>query len=142
MCPTHSIASGPETGLRECRLVWNTWGAQAVEGGRSSREEKQPDTDSLSSRPWRSIRWQPSCQEERSWKQTLLGILRVCLCQQSAINDSSEKEPASRSHFGPEIYRDPLLLFRQAFPASARQHFCRKPYPTQHTVCLRALHNL
>lgn len=51
------------------------------------------DEDSLSSRPWRSIWWQTSRQQERSWKKIFLGIFRVCLCQQSATNVSSEKEP-------------------------------------------------
>ena len=140
MC-THSIESDTETGLRECRLVSNTWVAQGVEGGHSSWEKKQPDKESLSSRPWRSIWWQTSRQKERSWKKIFLGIFRVCLCQQDAINVSSEKEPTSRSHFGPEIYWDPLLLFTQVFPASALQHFCCELHPTQHTVCLCALHN-
>lgn len=39
MCTKHTIVSRTETGLRECRLVSNTWVAQGVEGGHSSWEK-------------------------------------------------------------------------------------------------------
>lgn len=70
---------------------------------------------SLFSDPWRSIWWRTSCQEDRSCKKIFLGIFRVCLCKQDAVNVSLEKEPASRFQFCLMIYWDPLPLFKEVF---------------------------
>lgn len=120
--------------------------AQGVGGGSpptgGTKEAKKKDKQTLFY-PWRFTWWHTSCLEERSWEKTCLGLLRVCSCKQDAVRASREKEPASRSHFCPVIYRCPLLLFKwvflpQLFDDSAASHAPNR----QNAVCLHAPHNV